>query len=167
MTKNKAKTVASSVINDKPLVKFITVAIIACGVAGLGLAIHANYMPPYTPHTRRFVIENISLLCIIAEVVLAYALKRLQQGVYWFNWLQLQRPVLDERQRQVRQQVFERAYTYSLIMLLATVLYVGSRKVEYALFVPGNYNLLVRIMWTTGVLAVSLPSILAAWRKNS
>ena len=149
------------------LAKLVVLAMIACGGAGLALAVHANYMSPYTAHTKRFVVENWNIVLIALEVVLAYILKRLQGGAYWFSWLQLRKPVLDERQKQVRQKVFERAYAFMLIMFLITVVDASNERVQYATSGPGNYNLIARVAWAVGVFAVALPSVFAAWRKDS
>ena len=79
-------------------------------------------------------------------------------------------PVLDERQRTVRQKVFEQAYAYSLLILLLTSSYI----VSYVPSWPNNaissdvgHSAIVGTAWAVGVFLVSLPSILAAWRKDS
>lgn len=150
------------------IAKIVTLVIIACGAGSLGLAVHSYHVSPYAPGTIRFALVNWSTVFIIFEAALAYTLKRLQGGAYWFFWLQIKNPSLDERQRQVRQMVFERAYAYALVFLLLSAIYVLSyAPPEHIARLSSRHDFIIRTVWTMGIFLVCLPSMLAAWRKDS
>jgi len=163
-------------VNRSRLTRSIAILIIVCFGIGLALADHANYISPYSSDTNRFIYDNAAWVFIVAEGILAYILKRLQGGVYWFNWLQLNRPLLDERQKHVRQAVFERAYLISLVVLIIAVT-IASVPIQYATTQhtpqgpvsqgPASFDMWSRVIWAACTLNIALPSILASWRKDS
>lgn len=163
-------------VHKTRLARSLAILIVLCFGIGLALADHANYISPDSTTTNRFAYDNAAWVFIAAEGILAYILKRLQGGVYWFNWLQLNRPVLDERQKHVRHIVFEHAYLVSLVVLFIAVT-IASVPIQYATTWhtlqgpvtqgPGSFDMWSRVIWAACILNVALPSILATWRKDS
>lgn len=149
-----------------PAARALTLGIIASAVLGV-YASGLGYPHPtslYPIQTVDMVMQNIGVALLALELVFAYSLKYVQQGVYWFFWLQLKRTHLDERQKTVRQRIFERSYAYSLIIMLFTVSSVTGMS-SYATEVRNS--LIARIIFAVGVILISLPSILAASQKDS
>lgn len=166
---------ATQVGRDR-LARMIAVLIVLCFIVGLALADHTNYISPYSPTTNRFVYDNAAWVFIVAEGAFAYILKRMQGGAYWSRWLQLKQPVLDERQKHVRQIVFERAHLLSLVVLFISVA-IASVPLQYAITIstpnglvtqgPGSFTMWPRVLVAACILNIALPSILAAQRKDS
>jgi uncharacterized integral membrane protein len=159
----KHSTPSEDKVRRNQLTRLLAILIIVCFVAGLVLTDHANYISPYSPTTNRFVYDNAAWVFIILQGIFAYVLKRLQHGVYWFKWLQLKQPALDERQRHVRHIVFERAYLLSLIVLFVSIT-IASIPLQYATTFHSPKGI---VIWAACILNITLPSILASWRKDN
>lgn len=108
--------------------------------------------------------QNLGRTCIFLSLFVGYILKRTQGGAYWPSWLQLQIPVLDERQKQIRQQVFEQSYFAALLILFAFSSYIN-KFASYSDEV--SKYALSHLIWVVGILLISLPSMMAAFRKDS
>jgi hypothetical protein len=149
-----------------PGARALAISIIASAVLGLYISSLGYQHPsdPYPIQTVDTAMQNIGVVLLVLELILAYGLKYIQQGTYWFFWLQLKKTSLDERQRAVRQQVFERAYAYSLIIVLLVVDNITSM----ANYHPDVRNsLTTRVIAAAGIILIALPSILAAFKKDS
>jgi len=109
--------------------------------------------------------QNFGVLLIVMQAVFAWVLKRAQYGVYWFWWLQIQNVKPDERQVAVRQRVFVRAYGTAVILMVLFSQGAIQAFVHYAN--PARDDLIARALWALGIFLISLPSILAAWEKDS
>lgn len=111
-----------------------------------------------------FTLRGWSTALIIAAAVFALFLRWLQRGVYWFSWLQITNTLPDERQKAVRQRVFERAYGVMLVCSVFFMLMLGEISSYPA--VAGE-DLMLRLVWIAIIVFISLPSILAAWERDS
>ncbi len=139
--------------------------LIVCGLLGYELSLHA-YTDPYRPWTpTNYTVQNWGLALIVGSAFFAYVLKRLQGGVYWLAWLQLQKTNPDERQQAVRRRVFERAYAVAVFFLFVAAPSAMVTLAQYA--APSRNDLILRSSWVIGIFFISLPSILAAWQKDS
>lgn len=164
--KDSAKQVSKeSPSASRPLTRWTSLALLLSALLAYYLSANA-YGDPYHnfPVSINFAWQNWGAIFIVLELILAYLLKRQQGGMYWFFWLQLKTTNPDERQKTVRQRIFERAYGFALIVMLFTALHLGVLA-EYDSDARGV--LITRTIWIVGIFLVSLPSILAAWQKDS
>jgi hypothetical protein len=139
---------------------------IVSGIVGYSLSFNAYPDPTHASYgTIHYTIQNLGLVFIILQLILAWVVKRMQKGVYWFWWLQLQNVKPDERQAIVRQRVFARAYGLSLVLM---ALFLRGAIQSFTQYTdPAQGDLISRTVWVLVIFFVSLPSILAAWEKNS
>jgi hypothetical protein len=167
--------------NGKPIpgnggvAKFIALMIIAFGILSVisvwhGFTLRSGFDPVSGSGSNPYFWQNLGYMCAILMISQAYNLKRLQNHLYWFSWLQLKKPILDERQMAVRQRVFERAYAYSIILAVVTVILIkGTLPEVVATYDPvfKDDPLSPTLIWVMVTMMVSLPSIFAAWQKDS
>lgn len=148
-----------------PVVRVLAVGIMVSGALGVYVS-GLGYPHPtslYPTQTLDELLRFIGIVLLALELLLAYSLNHIQQGIYWFSWLQFKKNPLDENQKDIRRRVFERAYPYSLIISLAAV----SSLTSMSSYDPAVRNsLTVRIIFAVGVALIALPSILAAIRKD-
>jgi hypothetical protein len=109
--------------------------------------------------------QTTATALVFLQAILAWVLKRLQGGLYWFWLLQLQNNKPTERQLAVRQRVMALSYGITVVLVLLLLPGVVMGFAQYAEAV--REDLLARLMWIVLLLFVSLPSILAAWQKDS
>jgi len=162
--KNKVKNKSSNALRQN-LARYCAALVVLCIVLGYYFSAVA-YTNPFYPYTDvSYVTQNWGLTFILLGAVCAYILKRLQGGIYWFFWLQLQKTNPDERQRAVRRRVFERAYVIALIFILLVAPAAVQAIARYAN--PARDDLLSRASWIATIFFVSLPSMLASLQKDS
>jgi len=101
---------------------------------------------------------------LLFEIAFAYSLYKLQDGAYWLSWPRFRKTTLTDRQKVVRQHVFERAYLIGILGVFLCAPSVLSTFMQYA--EPVRIDLMNRVAAIIGVLLVSLPAILAAWQKD-
>lgn len=155
----------NNLIAGRVAARWMAFGVIACSVIGYVLAdkaIPANFQGQLAE--INFVLEGWSTVFIIAAAVCAWILRHLQRGIYWFFWLQTTKIEPDERQRAVRQRVFERAYGIMLAGIVLIMLAMGDLLSNSNEVYEG---LALRLMWIVIIVFISLPSILAAWQKDS
>lgn len=146
------------------MARCITLLIVACGLTGLKLSIHSYYVP-LEPHTTKFLFENWGVALIALEAVAAITLAYLQNGKYLPYLLQPKLPMLDERQKQVRQRIYTQAYLVAVLCFAIAVVEVTSYP-QVPTDVVGAV-VPVRVAWVGVIFLISLPSILAAWTQDS
>lgn len=145
----------------------LSLASVAAGAAALWFSV-AAYPDIYRATSdvdTNFTLQNIGVALIALQLFLALLLKKSQAGAYWFFWLQLTKTELDERQRAVRQQVMEKAYGFALVVLTIVAVYLTGSVAEFGQ--EARYDITMRLIWVAGIFLISLPSILASWRRDS
>lgn len=105
----------------------------------------------------KFVLENIGTGGIVTAYVCALVLIAYQGNVYWPLWNKKDRHNADERQRAVRQRIFEYSYRALIIIVLAAQFFIGFREPRMAKIAP----------WLLVLAVMALPSLVAAWQKDS
>lgn len=139
------------------IAKVIAISIVIFGLSALFLAELSGSQRNelgYKSNANRYIYENLSVTFLIISMLCAITLKQIQKSVYWMYWLKFDKTVPDERQVRVRNKVFARAYGL-LIFLIIIALNTLSE------------NNPTQMVWFVIILAISLPSILAAWEKDS
>jgi len=111
-----------------------------------------------------FAVQNWGGVFLLFEIAFAYSLYKLQDGAYWLSWPRFRKTTLTDRQKMVRQHVFERAYLIGILGVFLCAPSVFSTFMQYA--EPVRIDLMNRVAAIIGVLLVSLPAILAAWQKD-
>ena len=89
----------------------------------------------------------------------------LQQSAYWLPWLRFRKAKLDERQTIIRQRVYEQAFVITIVILFTVVPVVFSILAQYSR--PAQGDLFGKFSVILGILLISLPAVLAVWRKDS
>ena len=93
-------------------------------------------------------------------------LRELQDGVYWPTWAQFKRPGLDKRQQKIRSRVYESAYPIATLgLFLAFTLLMFGKVRHYTDYARGN--LIDTALFMLLLICLALPSILAAFQKDS
>jgi hypothetical protein len=140
---------------------------LVAAIVAYQLSVNA-FQDPYRAgygYTTNFVVQNWGVAFIAAEVFFIWLLKWTQGGVYWFWWLQLQKPRPTAQQVLVRENVYRRAYGIVALVLFFVAPGAASGISHFAQ--PAQHEIIVRLVWIAGVLFIGLPSILAAWQKDS
>lgn len=161
MTNKKSNLLTIGRRGQKILVGLLTLT----AVVGIYASVYAYNQPAYAAGTSRYVWENIGVLCIVIEFVLALVLVKAQQYTYWFSWLRLAKIDFDERQMLWRQRVFEKAY--GLALLLALLGAVAIEQATPSLAADEHHTLVVKLAWLFGIYFLSLPSVLGAWQNKN
>lgn len=107
--------------------------------------------------SNKYVLENASAAAVIVAGLLAIVLIGLQRGAYGVWMFATDTSKLDERQARVRQVVFERAYS---MLLVSFVLGLWFFDVGYTITRNAAIGCGV-------ILAIAMPSIVAAGRKDA
>jgi uncharacterized membrane protein len=106
--------------------------------------------------TAHFAWENISVGCVFATFAAIMLLNGLQTSVYWPFWNKADRAKTDERQKYVRQRVFELAYRANVLVLLAAAM-------SWSHYAKLNET----IGLITALCLIGMPAVIAAWRADS
>ena len=162
--KKKIKNILLKDLSDHDLsshgksAKLFALLTIIAVILALYVANVADHAPRFEENTPRYILENTATALMVASVIFAFTVKQIQKSVYWLFWLKLDRTVPDERQKIVKQKVFEQSYGYVLL-----ILYIGISLISE----NTTSRLRNMIFFAILMIAISLPSILAAWRKDS
>lgn len=136
--------------------KILTGLTIVGGIGGVTVT-YVSTWSTFALSRAQFVLENTGVGAIFVAGVAAALLINTQRFVYFPLWNKVDKARADERQLLVRQRVFEKSYRY-LIVILAIAGWTMSRSSA----IIGS-----RTLWITIVLSLSIPSLLAAWQKDS
>ncbi len=136
--------------------KILTGVTIVGGLGGVSVT-YVSTWSPFAVSRTQFVLENTGVGAIFVAGVAAALLINAQKFVYFPLWNKADKARADERQLLVRQRVFEKSYRY-LLVILAVAGWTMSRS---------NTIISSRTLWMTIILSLSIPSLLAAWQKDS
>lgn len=139
------------------IVRTLSVTTSAGFVAGVLFTKLSTLNTAYNQTRGQFVFENIGTAGIFAGFLSAVLLIDMQNYMYWPLWGKFDRSNADERQLFVRQRVFEKSYRYMIVLVIVGVLLVGFQADRMQKVAP----------FLVGLLAFSLPSVIAAWQKDS
>lgn len=154
---NKGNKNKTNTARNEKLEKIFSILIICGFLAGLIATKLSTLDIAYNQTGIRFVLENVGTGGIFIGFLFSCMLTDLQKYVYWPLWGKLDRSHADERQLFVRQRVFEKSYRYMIFLVIAGVLVVGFQADRMQKVAP----------YLIGLSAFSLPSIIAAWQKDS
>jgi hypothetical protein len=146
------------------IARLTTLLVATCGLVSLELSVHSYYVP-LEPQTAKFAFENWSVVFIVLEAIAAATLGCLQKGIYMPFLLRSKVSILDKRQKQARQRIYTQTYLVAIICFAIAVIGVASYPK-----LPGSIIgalVPVRAAWVGVIFLVSLPSIFAAWTKDS
>lgn len=145
---------------DKPAngltARILATLTIVGSVVGI-IATHLSTSQNYAFSRTQFVLENTGVGAIFVAGVAAAILINTQRFVYFPLWSKSDKARADERQTLVRQRVFEKAYRYFIGVLLLAGWTLDK----------SNQVIVSRTLWTVAILCLSIPSLLAAWQKDS
>ncbi|HSW74923.1 MAG TPA: hypothetical protein VLG16_03565 [Candidatus Saccharimonadales bacterium] len=134
-------------------------AAIATGSIILSVAstVISTHLSAATPDTLKFVFENIGVALLFVAFVCAVLLINGQRFIYWPFWNMSDRRNSDERQRAVRNRVYEKSYRVVVVLLIiaAWLNRAHSQRLRDELFQ-------VVLLCLFGA-----PAIIAAWQKDS
>ncbi len=144
-------------INSKKITKTFVVIALLCAFMSLYFTYLSIQYPPFYIGTRRYIFENIATGFMIAYYAIGVGIIWAQGSLYWPFLSKKERKLADERQLNVRQRVYERAYVLLAVfsvLAIWTFNYTDERmgKMLWA-FVIGSY--------------FTFPALIAAWQKDS
>lgn len=131
-------------------------------IAGLGMALNLLVtniasQQALEQGTRRFVYENTAVGILFAAFMATLLLINIQKFVYWPFWGTQDKNNSDERQKTVRNRVYEKSYRVLIFALITG-----------AIITQTDYSRLDDAVYQTLALAIfGMPSIIAAWQKDS
>ncbi len=130
--------------------------VLCAGISGF-LALHFTYFSLSRSFSvDRFTYENIGMAFLISYGFIPFILS-MKYPLYWVFFSKGEQTIADERQKNVRKSVYERAYRlFAVYSLLAYWIYDN----------PDTRMQLV-FWWFIAITFVSLPILIAAWRKDS
>lgn len=138
---------------------------ITAGIVAWNCSITSFQDPYHIWGQQNFVVQNWGIVLIFVEAALLIVLKRMQRGVYWFWWVQLQHVQPTPKQQEVRNRAMVRSYGTAL---LVAFLFGPAAVTGLARFAePARQHLTMCASWIIGLLLLGLPSILAAWDRDS
>lgn len=129
--------------------------------ACIGLSIASTYasthITRYDSWHNKFVYENIGVGLLFAAYAATAILMNRQKFVYWPFWSASDKKHADEREKTVRNRVFEKAYRTNILLVLLGLWLasVSSQRMHHELYQAAILCLL------------GLPSIIASWQKDS
>jgi hypothetical protein len=139
----------------------LTIIFLMLSALGAYLCSLWAYAHPYANYPSTDVnygLQHLGVILIFIELVLAVTLRNLHGSIYWFFWLQLRKTQLTPREQQMRAQVFERSYGYSVFLGILGLI-VAASVARYD--TVARYDLLGKLVWIIGILLVALPSVMA------
>ena len=98
-------------------------------------------------------------------LLLALLLRSLQGRAYWPTWMQFKKPALDERQIKAKSRAYENAYPVAILGLPFVALILSGKVSHYADYAKGDIT--DAILWCALIFYIALPSVLAAFQKDS
>ncbi len=141
--------------NNGALARILGIGVIVGSVGSLLFANLAALEPRF--EANRFIQENVSIAFLISAGLLASALVHMQQYTYWPLWGKTKRSQADERQITVRQRVFERSYRSIIFIGIFSLWFTNT----------DDHRARLALGWVLGILFLTLPSMYAAWQKDS
>ncbi len=111
---------------------------------------------PLYEHTRKYIYENLGTTFLAGYIVLGMFLAW-KHSQYWPFLSKVERRLLDERQVDIRERVFERSYRALASLVLVTVIIFNST----------NNRMHAVLLWFNIASFFLLPVFIAAWRKDS
>ncbi|HSW80028.1 MAG TPA: hypothetical protein VLG47_04600 [Candidatus Saccharimonadales bacterium] len=152
----------SSKRSDRPESRKLTRYLADLAVFSTAASVFFTYIsteqPPYGPGTLRYVFENIGVACLFAGVACVLLVITRQKFVYWPFWNTKDRQKSDERQKTVRNRVYEKSYRTILLLLIASWLVNVS---------PSTQRLHDELIQVAILCVLGLPSVIAAWQVDS
>lgn len=145
----------------KPISPLVSKLLGISAAASIAISVASTYVStrisPWDPIHNKFVYENIGVGLLFAAYAATLILMTRQKFVYWPFWSASDKKHADERERAVRNRVFEKSYrTNILLMLLGIWLaQIPAQRMHHELYQTAILCLL------------GLPSIIASWQKDA
>lgn len=146
-------------ITEKPKNVFLFRCAVSIAIVAGWSALYWTHMSTQEPlyeDTRKYIFENIGTGFLIAYLIIGMFLAWTHQ-LYWPFLNKVERKQLDERQRDVRERIFEKSYRSLFLILLLSVIIFNS-----------SNNRMETVLWWFGISTFFLlPVMYASWRKDS
>lgn len=117
----------------------------------------------------RFVYQNVATAAGISSIILTFLLSALQKDTYWL--VRIKDLQLDERQVRQRQEVFEKSYKVSTVLLLVAVwLFTGNGSDLPTILAKNGGSVPGHLYWPAACVltaTVAMPMIIAAWHRTA
>ncbi|HSX04932.1 MAG TPA: hypothetical protein VLF69_00465 [Candidatus Saccharimonadales bacterium] len=130
----------------------------AIGIVFSVLSTYVSTRIPISDLTHnKFVYENIGVGLLFGAYAAALVLMNRQRFVYWPFWNASDKKHADEREKMVRNRVFEKSYRINILLVLVALWLakIPSQRMHHELYQ-------VAILCLLG-----LPTIIASWQKDS
>jgi len=147
--------------NVKPVSHKVSKGLGIGAVVGIVLSVLNTYVSTrisiYDTAHNRFVYENIGVALLFGAYAATLLLMNRQKFVYWPFWSASDKKHADEREKAVRNRVFEKSYRINILLVLVALwlVKIDSQRMHHELYQ-------VAILCLLG-----LPSIIASWQKDS
>lgn len=159
------RTSANEKYDRSPHAKILAILVIGTLITSTYTAIKSLWIDP---SYDKFAYENISAGTAFSALVLIIILSAFQNDIYWFTKRIMLK--LDERQMQVRQQVFEKSYRIGATIIILIAFILPNYFHNIPTIIRDNYNTvpghLTLPLFNLALTFVALPLIVAAWRKK-
>jgi hypothetical protein len=141
----------------KPTAKILAGVATACIVGSVFLTWLSTRFSPWSAGTPRYFLENVGVALLFLAFSSVLLLFSGQQSAYFLLWSKDDKRQADERQKAVRNRVYEKSYRVVIALLLIVLwLYqIPSQRLQDEL-------IQAMILCVFGV-----PAIIAAWQKDS
>lgn len=117
---------------------------------------HMSTLEPLYDDTRKYVFQNLGTTFFITYIILGMFLAW-KHSLYWPFLKKVERKLMDERQIDIRERIFEKSYrVFASVVLASVVIFSNS---------DGRME---KALWWFGVSTFFLlPVLIASWRKDS
>jgi cytochrome bd-type quinol oxidase subunit 2 len=147
-------------INKQATVKSLSILLIASAIFAQIFSVMSNGQPMNEEQTMHFVYENISRGFVVAAVIFAISLilsTRKNYLLYWPILSKEARKSADERQKRVRQRVYEKSYGILAVVFVALSIFLDTSTQSGRSY----------FFWTFIFLLLVMPAVIAANQKDS
>lgn len=141
--------------NNGLIAKSLSVSVVLFSFIALYFIKLATQAGEFGPSGDYSTLENLARTSLAVSLISAVGLNILQNSIYWFWWLK--KTPVDERQKAVRQSVFEEAYSTVITGIIIAAFFLQLNSHDERLIAG----------WAAGILVFFLPPVLAAWHKDS
>jgi|GEM_PF-3100890 len=161
----KHMTIDEQLIRHSRWAKLVSLVLIGSAIAAYVCSLNAYGDPFHNFPTDNvnYAVQNLGIVFIFVEAVMALTLKNLHSGLYWFFWLQFKNIKPTEEEQLMRERVFTRTYGYAIFVAIAGFM-TGFSIAQYDSFAKND--LYPRLVWIIIILLLALPSVIASWPKR-
>lgn len=100
------------------LLKRLAIAVVASSILSIAVTAVSDQLNPFAPGTWYYFLQNTGVAMNFAAAATGLLLVNYQRFMYWPLWSRSDKNLADERQKYVRQRVFEKAYTLNILIAL-------------------------------------------------